>query len=117
LGTFQQGSQFYWIAITDPIGIDQAINTWQGRSPANIPAGNLVCQQAAWNCGWSWHEDPATVRVAETAVEICDGGPPASQAACQSFSQNSAGRFCPWSARLVELRDCRTDAACPMMPK
>jgi hypothetical protein len=116
LGTFQLENQYFWVSIANPVGIEQAIDAWQGRSRASIPIGRLVCQPIPWNCGWSWYLDPQTAGVSETAVELCDGGPPLSQADCLAFSRNSEW-FCPWGAKLVALRDCRTDSQCPMMPR
>ena len=117
LATFQHGNRYFWVSISNPTGMQQAIDAWAGRTRANIPVGQLVCNSIAWNCGWSWHLDPQTVHVAEAAIELCDGVPPASQQACLDFSRNTGGTFCPWSARLVELRDCRTDASCPLIPR
>jgi hypothetical protein len=94
-----------------------ALDAWQGRTAADIPAGTLICEPAIWNCGWSWHQDPATVRVAELAVEVCDGMPPRTQAECEAFRVGSGGAFCPWSAQLVDLRDCRVDPSCPAVPR
>ena len=62
------GSETYHASITNPDGIDQAIALWQGTSTANIPVGQLVCTQAAWNCPWSFHQDPATVQFAEVTI-------------------------------------------------
>lgn len=111
----RQENKYYWIAITNQPGIDDAINHWHGGRHATIPDGVLVCQRVAWNCGWSWYEDPQTVRIQDVSVEICDGGPPLSQPACVAFAQNSIGYFCPFNATMVELRDCRTDPNCPIM--
>lgn len=109
--------QRFWASITSAAGILSALDAWQGRSSANIPAGDLVCEPAAWNCGWPWHQDPATVVLAEMAIEVCDGMPPPTTEACLTFRAGSGGGFCPWSAELVELRDCRTDPSCPAVPR
>lgn len=108
--------QRFWVAIDNQSGIDEAINSWKGATHANIPIGALVCQSVAWNCGWSWYMDPQTVGVTELAIEACDAHPFPSKSACEAFIQASPnGYYCPWSAKLVELRDCRTDATCPML--
>jgi hypothetical protein len=117
VATFKQQNKYYWIAVSNQSGIDDAINHWQSGRHASIPGGVLVCQRVAWNCGWSWYEDPQTVRIQDVSVEICDGGPPLSESACVAFAQNSLGFFCPWTATMVELRDCRTDPNCPIMPQ
>lgn len=109
--------EVFWASITSAQGIGSALDAWQGRSLANIPIGDLVCEPAAWNCGWPWHQDPATVEIVEAAMEICDGGPMATVEGCLAFWAGSGGTFCPWAAQLVELRDCRTDRSCPVLPR
>lgn len=126
LATFNQSGQhsdgsiendYYWVSITNAEGIQHALDTWNGKAHFNIPAGLIECESADWNCGWSWHLDPSTVTLAEVAVELCDGGPPTSRDACLAFRRNTNGSFCPWGARLVELRDCRNDKNCPLIPR
>ncbi len=111
------GKAYYHVAITNSTGMQQAIDAWQGRTHANIPNGVMVCQPVDWNCGgWVWHLDPSTVLVQEAAIELCDGGAPTDQTGCQDYV-NNGGRFCPWGAQLVEVRDCRTDPSCPVMSR
>jgi len=112
--TFTVGSDTFHVAITNRTGIDAAIALWKGTAKANIPTGDLLCQQASWNCPWHWQLDPATVDFAEVTTEVCDGRPSDIESGCKSFG---GGRYCPWSAQLTELRDCRTDATCPAIAK
>jgi hypothetical protein len=70
----------------------------------------LICTAAAYNCPWHWQMDPATIAFADTTIEVCDGTPSFVEATCPAFG---AGRYCPWAARMTELRDCRIDATCP----
>lgn len=111
---FRVGNETFHASITNPATIDQAIALWQGRSRANIPNGNLVCQPVGWNCGWSWYLDPDSVEFPEVTAEVCDGLPSHVEKGCTSFG---GGSFCPWSAKLLELRDCRTDLTCPAVPR
>lgn len=113
LAIFDVVGQPYRVHITNQTGIDGAIALWNGTSTANIPNGTLVCEPAAYNCDWSFHVDPATVAFAEVTIEVCDGTPSYVDENCASFGN----QYCPWSAELVDLRDCRTDSACPVMPK
>ncbi|AKT40782.1 hypothetical protein [Chondromyces crocatus] len=108
------GEQTYHASITNPDGVQEALALWAGEATASIPIGNLVCEPAPWNCGWSWHQDPATVRLAEMTIELCDGTPRLVEAGCADFG---GGQFCPWLAELTQLRDCRTDTACPLVPR
>jgi hypothetical protein len=105
-------SEIFHAWITDSEGIDQAVALWQGVSRARIPAGLLICESVEWNCPWSWHLDPDSIRFAEFAIEICDGTPSYVEANCGSFGPY----YCPWSAELIELRDCREDPKCPPVP-
>src|SRR5262249_41271288 len=108
--TFADGNEVFHVSITNPAGIQGALDLWHGTSIAKIPDGVLQCQPAAWNCPWHWHLDPATIEFAELTTEVCDGRPTDVESGCASFG---AGRYCPWSVTLTELRDCRTDASCP----
>jgi len=100
--------------IIRPEAIEQAIALWEGHSLATIPGGKLVCQPVNWNCPWSWYVDPDRFGFGEVGIEICDGRPSYVEAGCSSFAD---GTYCPWGAVLIELRDCRTNPACPMMPR
>lgn len=113
LAIFDVVGQPYRVHITNPTGIDGAIALWKGESMANIPNGELVCEAAAYNCDWTFHVDPATVTFAELTIEVCDGTPSYVEENCADFG----AQYCPWSAQLTELLDCRTDPACPVMPK
>jgi hypothetical protein len=110
---FDVAGEAYYASITNPMGINQAIALWKGSSNANIPNGNLVCSAAPYNCPFRFYQDPASITFAEVTIEVCDGAPSYVDMNCASFG----ARYCPWSAKLVELRDCRTDAACPVVPK
>jgi len=112
--TFRHGNgEMYQAQITNPSGIDQAIAVWRGASTASIPSGELRCQAQPWNCGWSWHLDPLTVQFSDFMIEACDGIPSYVEAHCATFGPT----YCPWSAQLVELRDCRSDRACPAVAR
>jgi hypothetical protein len=112
--TFSDGGDVFHVSITNPAGIQSALGLWHGTSTAKIPDGVLKCQQATWNCPWHWQLDPATVDFADLTTEVCDGRPTDVESGCASFG---GGRYCPWSVTLTELRDCRTDASCPLVPK
>jgi hypothetical protein len=110
--TFRAVDIFY-VWITNPTGIDEAIALWRGQSMASIPVGGVDCANGALNCGWSWRMKPDTVRFAEVTIELCDGRPSYVEGHCAAF----ATTYCPWGAQLVALRDCRTDASCPMVTR
>jgi hypothetical protein len=96
--------------------VRDAIRTWRRRLTM-IPIGELSCT-TEWNTGWSWHLEDT--RFAELAIELCDGLPSHVEEThpCTDYG---AGQYCPWSASMVELRDCRSSTAdppaCPPMPR
>jgi hypothetical protein len=111
---FQVGNEQYQQHITNPTGMTDAIALWRGKSTKKIPVGNLVCGSCqGWNCPWSWYVDPASVQLVEFATEVCDGTPSFLQKSCASFGKT----YCPWEARLVELRDCGLGRGCPLVPR
>ena len=71
----------------------------QAGAQARIPIGRIVSGTSV-NSGWSWHLED--VEFVELAIELCDGRP--SDVECQGM-QFGAGRFCPWSARVVAISD------------
>jgi hypothetical protein len=114
LATFQVGSESYAQEITSPSGIDDAIALWQGKSTKHIPNGALRCGCSGWNCAWNFYVEPSTVEFSTGAIELCDGTPSYVDANCGTFG---GGTYCPWSAILVELRDCRVSVTCPLVPR
>jgi hypothetical protein len=112
--TFRVVNDVFRASITNSTGIEQALALWQGKSQAKIPVGILECANATFNCGWSWSMIPSSITFAELTIEVCDATPSYVQGNCSSFPD---GRFCPWSAVLTELRDCRTQSTCPAVPR
>ena len=112
--TFKVVDETFHAHILDSVGIEQAMALWQGRSNATIPIGKLVCTPVVWNHPWAWYVDPETLEFAEITIEVCDGKPSIVEGNCPSFG---GGSYCPWAAKLVELRDCRTDPSCPAVPR
>ena len=77
----------------------EAARAAQGGGPARIPNGRIVLGVGV-NSGWSWHlEDVEFVQV---AIEVCDGRPSDVERQGMQFG---AGRFCPWSARVLAIGD------------
>jgi hypothetical protein len=111
--TFRVVSDVFHASITNPSGIDQALALWHGQSQAKIPVGQLECNNGTYNCGWTWRMSPASITFAEVTIEVCDATPSYVQGNCASFPNAT---YCPWSAELIELRDCRTQTSCPAVP-
>lgn len=77
----------------------EAARAAQGGGSARIPNGRIVLGVGV-NSGWSWHlEDVEFVQV---AIEVCDGRPSDVERQGMQFG---AGRFCPWSARVLAIGD------------
>jgi len=112
--TFRVVSDVFQASITNTTGIDQALALWRGQSQAKIPVGQLECGNGTYNCGWTWRMSPASITFAEVTIEVCDATPSYVQGNCASFPN---GTYCPWSAELIDLRDCRTQPSCPPVPR
>ncbi|HEY7509237.1 MAG TPA: hypothetical protein VIG50_03245, partial [Vicinamibacteria bacterium] len=84
---------------SDPETIRLATENFRGRN-AMFPIGPLRPGGGGFNQPWSWHFDPDRVRMAEIAIEVCDGRPSYVQENLPDFL---AG-YCPWGARVVALR-------------
>jgi hypothetical protein len=106
LTTFDVNGERYSIFITNTQTIDQVIALWHGQSNANIPSGRVVKGQVAYNKPWSWHIDSQDVTMAESTIELCDGIPSYVETHLNDWIA-TVGYFCPWSAKLVSLKDYR----------
>jgi hypothetical protein len=84
--------------VTDPDTIRLAQDNLEGRN-TRFPTGTLRAGDGGSNAPWSWHLDPATVRLVEMAIEICDGRP-----SDVEMHQGDFPTYCPWGARIVARR-------------
>ena len=80
-----------------------------GRSTANIPIGPIV-RGAGVDPDYPFHFIPTEVRLAELALELCDGAPMHTPAEVDAFIAGSTGdpdaesaTWCPWGARPVAI--------------
>ncbi len=106
LATFDVNGERYSIFIANPQTIDQVIALSHGQSDAKIPSGRVVKGQVFYNKPWSWHIDSQDITMAEVTIELCDGIPSYVEAHLDDWIA-SVGYFCPWSARLVSVKDYR----------
>ncbi len=93
------GEQFY-VRATDPDAV-AALNARVQSGEVSVVLGEVKQGDGGFNAPWSWHLDPASVEVADAAMELCDGRP--------SFVQKDVAKwiaearvFCPWSAKVVK---------------
>jgi hypothetical protein len=86
------------VLLTNQAQIDAARAAQKGGS-ARIPNGRIVSGTSV-NTGWSWHLED--VEFVEVAIELCDGRPSDVE---REGVQFDGGRFCPWSARVLDIRE------------
>jgi len=91
---------------TNPQTIHDLHELQQGTSIANIPNGRILRGpgRADHNAPYHWHLDPQDLTMAEAAIEHCDALPSYLEENVEEFVER-VGRYCPWAAELVELRD------------
>lgn len=80
-----------------------AIAAMRGRMQAGsegVIIGQLVSGNGGFNTGYGWHLDPATVAVADVAIEACDGRPSDVQGDLP-YWLNTVKSYCPWGAKVV----------------
>ena len=76
------------------------------KDPASIKGhvqGTVIPVPAAYNPGWSFHLDPASIGFFEMQIEVCDSNVTYVEEHLEeiggSFLPNSF--WCPWSSRLI----------------
>ncbi len=106
LATFDVQGEEYSIFITNEETIDDVFALEAGTSNATIPSGKLLRGQVSYNKPWSWHIDSEDIVMAEITIELCDGLPSHVEENLD-YWVDTVGRFCPWSAELVEIVDHR----------
>jgi hypothetical protein len=106
LATFEVEGKRFRVWTTNPQTIHDLHELQQGTSTANIPNGRILRGpgRARHNAPYHWHLDPQDITMGEAAIELCDGLPSYVEENVDEFLDR-VGRYCPWAARLVELRD------------
>jgi len=106
LATFEVEGERFRVWTTNPQTIHDLHELQQGTSTANIPNGRILRGpgRASHNAPYHWHLDPQDITMAEVAIEFCDALPSYVEENVEEFV-GRVGRYCPWSAKLVELRD------------
>jgi hypothetical protein len=84
--------------VADPETIRLARETLAGRIQ-RFPIGPLRRGHGGFNAPWSWHLDPAEVRLTEAAIEVCDGRPSYVETHLADYPT-----YCPWGATIVSER-------------
>ena len=108
LATFEVVDEEFNVWVTNPQTIEQILSLRDGGSLATIPNGVLREGRGAGdhNRPWSWHLDPQETVMAEQTVEVCSGKPSFVESDLDQWI-NVVGRYCPWSAVLIQVSDFR----------
>jgi hypothetical protein len=108
LATFEVGDERFRTWTTNPQTIQDLHKLQQGTSTASIPNGRILygSGRAKHNAPYHWHLDPQDISMVEVAIELCDASLTYVEENVDEFV-GTVGRYCPWQARLVELRDYR----------
>ena len=86
------------LRLTDAAEIRLADDARLGRN-RRFPMGTVRRGNGGFNAPWTWHLEPASVRMVEAAIELCDGRP--------SYVETNfpdGATYCPWIARIVERK-------------
>lgn len=114
LATFDVGGERFQVFVTNPRAILDLRALRRGESTANIPSGRVLPGpgRVGHNAPYSWHLDPEDISMADMTIEVCDAEPSYVEENVDEFVGN-VGRYCPWSARLVELQDYAGEVTAP----
>jgi hypothetical protein len=106
LATFEVEGERFRVWTTNPQTIHDLHELQRGTSTANIPNGRILRGpgRARHNAPYHWHLDPQDIAMADATIEVCDGLPSYVEENVEEFVER-VGRYCPWAAELVELRD------------
>ena len=106
LVTFDVEGEIYNIFVENEATIADILAVEKGESQAMIPSGKIIGEPMFYNESWSWHIDPVDIHMAEFTIEVCSGLPSHVEEDLD-YWVNTVGRFCPWSAEIVAIKDFR----------
>jgi hypothetical protein len=106
LATFDVNGEQFQVWVTNPETVQQILDLAAGASSAKFPNGRILRGPGPvdFNSPWSWHLDPGDIEMSEMTTEVCDGTPSYVEEHLDEFV-DTVGRYCPWSARLVDVQD------------
>jgi hemolysin type calcium-binding protein len=106
LATFEVSGERFRVWVRNPQTIRDLYRLKKGLSTASIPNGRILRGpgRAAHNVPYGWHLDPQDISMADFTTEVCDARPSYVEENLGEFV-DTVGRYCPWDARLVELRN------------
>lgn len=108
VATFDVSGTRFNVFVTNPAAISRLIRIDRGAELGQIPNGRIRRGAGAGshNAPFSWHLDPEDIEIVDAAIELCDGNPSYVENHVDEFV-DVVGRYCPWGAELVDLKDYR----------
>jgi hypothetical protein len=97
--TLRVATDTFVMYITDPTAIRLATENFQGKNNT-FPSGRIEQGTGGFNFPWNWHYIPASVRMVEASIEVCDGRP--SYVSDHVSDYVSVG-YCPWGAKVIKV--------------
>lgn len=101
LFTVDVGGEKFRVQATDSEAVQQLTDNYNGKNNMHV-TGRLLPGDGGFNQPYSWHLDPASVRMAEVSVELCDGLPSTVQSDLQ-YWLGTVGFYCPWASRVTGI--------------
>ena len=102
------------VHITHPVTVSEAQGYVLGGDGPYIPIGTIR-PGAGVDARYPFHFEPESVRLAEAAMELCDGAPMRDTAAVRAFmagvtghQQATSATWCPWAARPIAVEQLPT---------
>ncbi|MBN1513925.1 MAG: hypothetical protein JXB13_18050 [Phycisphaerae bacterium] len=108
LVTVKVVDQQFLIRVTDQALLEEMIDICQGHAPQKIVVGTLRTGNDGYNHDplngtvWSWHLREDSIKLAEVAVEVCDGLPSFVEGPLE-YWHDMVRHYCPWSSRIVAV--------------
>ena len=91
----------FTLQATDPETVQQLIDNYNGKNNFHI-TGTVVRGNGGFNSPYSWHLDPASVKMAEISIEVCDGTPSHLEKNLD-YWLDTVHTYCPWGSKVVAI--------------
>jgi len=102
--TVSVANEDFIIFVTDSQTIQDAKDNYYGKNELFV-IGDLAEGDGGFNQPWSWHLNPDSVRMAENAMEVCDGLPSDVENDLD-YWLNTVKIFCPYDSAIKGCPSC-----------
>ena len=109
--TFSVRDEQFKAVVTQSKSMAYVLNYLSGHETKKVPNGKLL-KVGEFNPGWSWHLDPDSIVFTDLSIELCDGRPTYIEEHEDDWLL-SVKNYCPWSAVIESMRDCRSGTCEP----